>query len=214
MSTTNDNKCYEKCKYYYYFDESNKYHCTGSFVCPDEYNKLIAEKNKCIDKCENDDIYKYEQNNICQKDPYECLNDNYLTVTCSMKDINNNTQIYDILKKNLLLTYSGESEKSIIVEGKDDIIFQITNNKNELDLLTGNISDDYNLSIIDLAECETLLKEEHNINENDSLIFLKQEKSGNKASEKNVQYECFEPYNKTKLNLSICSEVNKIYMLN
>ena len=29
-----------------------------------------------------------------------------------------------------------------------------------------------------------------------------------KASEKNVEFECFEPYNKTELNLSICSGVN------
>ena len=204
----NDNNCYEKCEYYYYFDESNKYHCTESNICPDEYNKLIVEKNKCIDKCENDNIYKYDHNNICKKDSYECLSDNHLTVSCSMKNISNNTQIYDIIKKDILSAYSGESEKSIVVEGNDGVIYQITNNKNELDLLRGNITDDYNLTIIDLAECETLLKKEYNINENDSLIFLKQEKSANKASEKDVQYECFEPYNKTKLNLSICSEVN------
>ena len=32
---------------------------------------LIREKKKCIDTCENDDIYKYEYNNTCYK---ECPN--------------------------------------------------------------------------------------------------------------------------------------------
>ena len=57
--------CYQKCNFYYYFDESNQYHCTGSRICPQKYNKLIQEKNKCIDKCQNDNTYVLEYNNIC-----------------------------------------------------------------------------------------------------------------------------------------------------
>ena len=68
----NDNKCldcklycYEDCDYYYYFNESNEYFCTETNKCPEKYNKLITEKMKCIDKCSNDDIYKFEYNNTC-----------------------------------------------------------------------------------------------------------------------------------------------------
>ena len=57
-----------------------------------------------------------------------------------------------------------------------------------------------------MGECETKLKKEYHINEKDSLIFLKKENTNSKASEKNIQYEVFEPYNFTKLNLSICDE--------
>ena len=59
--------CYPICRYYYYFNNSNKYVCTESKECPKEYNKLIADKNKCIDECKNDNIYKYkyENNNQC-----------------------------------------------------------------------------------------------------------------------------------------------------
>ena len=57
--------CYEKCKYYYYFNESNDYICTENNNCSGNYNKLILEKLKCIDNCKNDDIFKYEYNNIC-----------------------------------------------------------------------------------------------------------------------------------------------------
>ena len=61
----NDNNCYEICKYYYYFDSNKKYYCTIDKNCPIEFNKLIKEKNKCIDKCDNDNKYKYEYNNLC-----------------------------------------------------------------------------------------------------------------------------------------------------
>ena len=56
------NNCYQKCPYYYYNDE-NKYICTDN--CSGKYNKLIINTNKCVNKCENDKIYKYEYNKIC-----------------------------------------------------------------------------------------------------------------------------------------------------
>ena len=61
----NQNNCYQNCKYYYYFDSTNNYHCTEEQKCPPEQNKLIKEKNKCIKNCIDDDIYKCEYNNIC-----------------------------------------------------------------------------------------------------------------------------------------------------
>ena len=62
------------------------------------------------------------------------------------------------------------------------------------------------LSIIDLGECETKLKDEYHINETDSLILIKIEKVSNKASEKNISFEVYEPYTKTKMNLSFCDD--------
>ena len=59
-----DNNCYETCDYYFYFD-LNKYHCTENKMCPEKYNKLIINQSRCIDNCQNENIYKYEYNNIC-----------------------------------------------------------------------------------------------------------------------------------------------------
>ena len=61
----NISNCYEICNDYYYFDESNEFHCSES--CPEEY-KLIQEKKKCIDECKNDDIYNNEYDNHCYDD--------------------------------------------------------------------------------------------------------------------------------------------------
>ena len=65
--------CYEKCNLYYYFDDSNEFHCNQT--CPQKYNKLIIEKNKCIDDCKRDEMFKYEFNNTCYQ---KCPNGTYL----------------------------------------------------------------------------------------------------------------------------------------
>ena len=225
----NISNCYSKCDFYYYFDEFNNYRCTENDNCPEQYSKLIVDENKCIKECKNDDIYKYEYNNKCystcpektsyseinetciddMSNIYKCSNNNDSLVSlCNMKDIKNNTEIYNIIRDFILQEYSSDSEKSQVIEGQDDIIYQITTGKNELELLNGNISEDYNLSIIDLGECETILREAYNIEEGDFIIYLKQQKISDKASEQDFQLEVFEPYNKTKLNLSLCSGIN------
>ena len=55
--------CYNPCQKYYYFNESNDYICTEN--CSGTYDKVITEKKKCINKCQNDDTYKYEYNKTC-----------------------------------------------------------------------------------------------------------------------------------------------------
>ena len=64
-TTYNNKNCYKKGENSYYFNESNNYICIENKACPDDYNKLIITKNKCIDDCEKDNINKYEYNNMC-----------------------------------------------------------------------------------------------------------------------------------------------------
>ena len=60
--------CYKKCEYNYYIDNEFTSFCTNNDSCPNEYNKFIPEKNRCIHNCNNDDIYKYEFKNKCYKE--------------------------------------------------------------------------------------------------------------------------------------------------
>ena len=87
--------CYHKCQYYYYFNELNKYQCTDENFCPTKFNKTIISKKKCIDKCHNDDTYKYEYNLTCYiKCPEETLtNETYFF--CYQKEIAQSTIIYE-----------------------------------------------------------------------------------------------------------------------
>ena len=115
------------------------------------------------------------------------------------KDNYNNTQIYNMIIDNIIKGYSPKNEKSKIIEVIEKVIFQLTTSKNELELLKNNSSDNYNLSIIDLGEYEKILRQRYNIADEDFMIYLKQMNLTNRESEKNVQLEVYEPYNKTKL---------------
>jgi len=207
------NNCYKKCPYYYY-DENNKYICSD--ICSDIYDKLIINTNKCIDKCENDNIYKYEYNKICYK---ECQNINinnkeegicfdtsifqFVNLT-NMEIISKNDDIYQGLLNNFLLNYDLSKEEDMVIQGKDNYYFHITNSKNDLEILNGNNNKTNKFSVIDLGECEDLLKDHYHINKNGSLLIMKFEKITNISSERALQYEIYNPYNKEKLNLSIC----------
>ena len=135
---------------------------------------------------------------------YECLLNDTINNKCNFQDIKNNSEILNIIKNNINALYNPENGKSQIIQGENNFIFQITNAKNELELLQGEFLNNQNLSILDLGQCEITLKNVYNIKEEDSLIYLKQEKTNCKPYEKNIQYEVYEPYNFTKLNLSIC----------
>ena len=192
-----------------------------------KFSKLIIDKEKCVAKFEDDKIYKCEYNNNCYKEcrsrSHSIVNDennnslnttnngdtiisydnlNILESTINIipnKDNYNNTQIYNMIIDNIIKGYSPKNEKSKIIEGIEKVIFQLTTSKNELELLKNNSSDNYNLSIIDLGEYEKILRQRYNIADEDFMIYLKQMNLTNRESEKNVQLEVYEPYNKTKL---------------
>ena len=59
-----------------------------------------------------------------------------------------------------------------------------------------------------LGECENILKDHYKINKNVSLLIMKFEKvTTNISSERSLLYKVYEPYNKIKLNLSICNNI-------
>ena len=233
----NNSNCYEKCQYYYYFNDLNNYTCTINESCPENNPKLIKEKNKCIDDCRNDNIYKNEYINICYEEcpnetnhtgnyiclkynqqnikiKYTCSNNNPSMMICNFDEIFNNTDIYNFIINQFLHEYSVDNKETQIFEGENNIIYQITTSKNEIELLKNNssINNNYNLSIIDLGECESKLKQEYNMLDNDTFIYLKRENMNIKSSQKDIDFEVYEPYNKTKVNLSICSNTINLYV--
>ena len=108
---------------------------------------------------------------------------------------------------NVLEKYNISEGDEMEFKGEDNYFFQITNSQNELNLLKGKHNRTNKFSIINLGECENILKRHYQINENDSLIIIKFEKLSNSSLERSLQYEVYEPYNKKKLNLSICSDI-------
>ena len=108
----NFGNCFPKCDYYYYLDKLNEFHCNE--ICPEEY-KIIIEKKKCIDICQNDEIYRYEYNNTCFQ-------------TCPNNTIQNESDFkcYDIaindISTNILTKYNKIKNiiDNIIKDGKNE----------------------------------------------------------------------------------------------
>ena len=111
-------------------------------------NSLFHKTNNNLEYPEHSDrivlTYKLINNeNITQKfittshkSPviYECKNDDPTNNNCNFLNIKNNTDILNIIKDNLQSIYDPETGKSQVIKGEDDIIFQVTNGKNELEL--------------------------------------------------------------------------------
>ena len=57
--------CFEKCDNLFYIDNYYNLNCVDDSNCPDEYNKLIMDKNQCVQNCTFDRQYIYEYKNFC-----------------------------------------------------------------------------------------------------------------------------------------------------
>ena len=143
-------KCYQIYSYYYYYDENvNKYFCTEKFECPKNYNKLILDKNECVNSCDKDPVNKYDFKNICyQECPPEIskLKDNKTCeVVCSeenpfeiikTQECVNYCTMFDIMNKNCILNYKASNEGQNNTEEKVDIGKQIIS-----EILNGNLNE-------------------------------------------------------------------------
>ena len=194
--------CYKKCQYYYYFDEFNNYKCTENKQCPEKYNILIQEKNKCIDECEKDNIFRYEYNNTCiEKCPkytkelnYKCLNDEILE-NDKYIEVFQDYIVYTDIPKNV-----AENKKDYIME-KNNVLYQITTTENQKNNIYSNIS------TISLGNCETILRKNYDIDKTLPLTILKIDYKIPGLLVPIIGYEVYHPINKTKLDLTSCKDV-------
>ena len=212
-----DTNCYKICDYYYYFDENKNYFCTPNLNCPDEYSKLIPDKKKCVKNTESDiitnsdTIISYISNDVTKditsdiindKNISECPIDHYLKNECNMtkplEEIISLTR--DAIKNNLI----------------DELLIDIMNNKEVLTQITDNVTiqlisldnqkmnEKENISIIDLGECEDILKSVYGINS--SLIVYKMDIPIPGYSAKKVNYEIYNPNNFSVIDINYCNQ--------
>ena len=122
-----------------------------------------------------------------------CTNDEILDNKCTEGRMSVD-QIDDI--KNTLIKKNKTNENSIIKT--ENIIIQLS-----LVEIQKNL-DDPDISNIDLGECEKRLKNANNI---DDLLIFKTDIKSEDLSATYVAYEIYNPYTLTKLNLSVCEDV-------
>ena len=133
---------------------------------------------------------------------------NQLAKSFSFNDINN---LYNVAIK--LSVYSLLSAFRLFrnLEMVNDNLYQSLSDDN---MTSFNSTDNFNGSEIDLGECEDKLRKYYNIPEDVQLTIIKIDLKTNESTINNVQYEVFNPKNRTeRLDLSICEE-EKIILKN
>jgi len=187
--TNKENNCYRKCSYYYYFDSSNEYQCTEKNECPSEQNKIIKEKNKCIDECKKDNFYRYEYNGECYIGcPTDTILDNYIC-----KDINLKTDLNEKTEEKILSSQS----------------YNIKTNFSSKDFFNGEYNSD-DLNTLTKDEIKNSIKNDIINHKLDSL--LSNVTGGNKedlyTKEENVLYQITTTYNQNNKSYSNVSTIN------
>ena len=195
-------------KYYFNTSRQNKKYCFKYlYECPDVYPYLYNFTNECKNYTEPipstmpqipsiTTIPKIMTNEIANISIlYNC---NYYTVytECIFTNLTDE-EIYIKIKKDILSTYPTDGI-SIKLNGSDEYTFQLTNTFNDNN--TMNIENAN--SVIDLGDCETILRGIYHIDLEFSIIILKYFNIGNR--EKFFDYELYHPTTYEKLNLSYC----------
>ena len=139
----NTNNCVLNCTNPYYFNLFGQYKCSETPSCPKEAKYLIKNKNKCINDCKNDDIYKYEYKGNCLNDcPEKTYKDNY-----ECKDIYIEPETYISttinIPSNTILFYEIISTSFI-----DNILTDVITNENKNIIKDENCSlSEYNIDL-------------------------------------------------------------------
>ena len=204
------NNCYKNCDYYYYLKDVNEtqyYYCTLNDSCPEEFSKLIIQKNKCVNKCKNDEQYIYEYNNICYENCPNGTIINEIANICFNSTDNEKKKMISSFQEQIqngdidsLLKNISET-KDDYVQREDDILLQITTSENQKNNQKGNISS------INLGHCEDRLKEKYGINETIPLIIFKVDYYSPDSLIPKIAYEIYHPLNKSKLDLKYCEDI-------
>ena len=137
------------------------------------------------------DFYEYYENIIHSNNNSESKNDKILSNI--QKDLLDGS-LYDLIYNN-----NSEDKNDLLIKG-EGVIFQITSSENQKN------NNYYNLSVIKLGKCETLLKQKYNISENRSLLILKIEYFEEGLLIPIIEYEVYNPYSNKKLELDVCQE--------
>ena len=186
----NYNNCYEKCSFYYYFDNNNIYHCSEGPSCPNEFSKLIEAQKECI------------KNNIKNNIENLILDKNEIEQMSNERQIEYYDNLIDIIEKGMT-----NHDTSEIDNGKDEIIevgkttWTITTSENQ----KRNIN--INVTIIDLGDCEISLRDYYNISETEKKKKKKIDIVQDGMKIPKVEYDVYCKLfgtNLIKLNLTVC----------
>ena len=219
--------CYEKCKFNYYYNKENnsQYECTLEDNCPEQYNKYIETKKRCIDQCKNDNIYKYEFKNKCYR---KCPEGSFLSFNISyfcediaeLEKFQSKSLIYE---KEVDLPVNNISVESINLI-TSEYLDQVGNSTN---FVSKMVNENYKIYIykdsssleetaneapqIDFGECYQKVKKYYNINDDLIVTIINNETDKDINGKSSNIYSFSHPETGKILNTNnICDENDKI----
>jgi len=154
--------------------EEKKAKSTEQIINADKTN----EKEKEVEKDKDKEIEKTEKITEKPNTKKTCNNSEILNNTCHDGTMTN--EQFNELSKEIEEKYIN-GENTIILTG--NVIFQISKSDDQKINIYNNISS------IDLGECESKIKEQYSIDEDDSLIIYKQDKRTDNIAITYVQYK-------------------------
>ena len=168
--------CVESCKFLYYYNILGQYSCTEDEQCPNEASLIIRNKAKCINRCINDDIYKFQYNGECllscptgtePKDFNICQISNVATCSSSDFKLNLNETIVQENVKLVAKNYANEfyyTENHITRFSNKNFTMVLYKNSSCIDELKMNVTK------IEYDSCIEQLKKDNDISETRNII--------------------------------------------
>ena len=168
------------------YKESEKEEENFNIECPEEAPYLIIENKQCSKNCSSYYFFKYycKINNKNPKFKDEMFN----TIEKDIKNGSLNSLLLNIDKYELFVN-------------EDNATFEITSSEAEKKNYNNNIT-----SIL-LGECENVLRDHYQIENNMSLIILKSGISLENLLMPLIKYKVFNPKTKQSLNLTYCEKM-------
>ena len=187
-----------------------------NFNCSDKcFNKNIKidlKEDKCVESCEESD-FNYEYNNFCFD---KCPNNTYHNENeflCFDKNKKQDDKIdfneEDKILKNIEIMFTSKDYDTSNLDNGNDVIFKydkmivtLTTSQNQKNNSNSNIS------LIDLGECERLLREEFEVKDNLYIKKIDINQEGMKIPK--IEYDVYYNSGKSlsKIDLSNCSNTN------
>ena len=130
-------------------------------------------------------------------DIMDCISDEKITTECNHAIVKEDQfqDLYDQVKNKILNSTTYNREKKVY--NMENVILQISKIEDQ---------NDNDNSVIDLGNCEIILKDAYGIDRDESLIIYKSDIRTNNYISTYVQYEVYNPINLEPLNLSLCSK--------
>ena len=167
-----------------WYKENDIYFCLNNNFCPQQYPLQVLETNQCVTNCPQN---TKEYLSICYESCPEGTID--LGLICQTFQ-----EMVSKIEDNIQDIYN-----STPIINADNSTIEI------IDTERGSVSNQKNISSIDLGECEAILKRSYGIPENESLIIMKIDTATKRSITNKVEYKVYSKSG-VKLDLSLCNE--------